>query len=181
MRSTDTLRQEHEHILQALSVLDALVDRAARSEPAPQADARALLAFFRDFADRSHHAKEENALFPALEARGLPRRGGPIGVMLAEHDEGRALLRALADTAALGEGEAARANFAGAARAYTSLLRAHIQKENEILFRMAERVLDVAEDERITSLFAEADAAALPPGERDRLLASVASLACTYR
>jgi hemerythrin-like domain-containing protein len=52
--------------------------------------------FVRNFADRCHHAKEEENLFPRMEARGVPRDGGPIGVMLFEHEEGRAYVRAIA-------------------------------------------------------------------------------------
>jgi hemerythrin-like domain-containing protein len=101
--------------------------------------------------------------------------------MLHEHEEGRALLRNVADASAgLGGDAAARARFAGAARAYDDLLGGHIHKENEILFRMAERVLDEADDARIAALFARYDTTELGAGERERLLAAVTDLARTY-
>jgi hemerythrin-like domain-containing protein len=173
MRPTDTLRAEHEEILAVLATLTSLADRG---EPIERAHVDTLVAFFRGFADRCHHAKEETALFPALEARGIPRRGGPIGVMLYEHEEGRSLLQAIADAAAAG----APRDFARAAHAYEDLLGRHIHKENEILFRMAERVLGEAEEERLAGLFAGFDQAELGAGERDRLLSAVKELGRVY-
>jgi hemerythrin-like domain-containing protein len=70
-------------------------------------------------------------------------QGGPIGVMLAEHDQGRACLKAIRenlDAAERGSSEAREQVF-GSAEAYVLLLRQHIYKEDHILFRMARRVL----------------------------------------
>jgi hemerythrin-like domain-containing protein len=173
MRPTDVLREEHEKILTALSVLTAIADR---DDPLPRDHVAKLVAFFRGFADRCHHAKEEAALFPALEARGIPRQGGPIGVMLHEHEEGRALVGDIAAAAAEGD----RARFVQGVRAFDDLLGRHIQKENQILFRMAERVLDDADERRILGLFALYDAGEPGSGERVHLLASVADLARIY-
>ncbi|MGD0266766.1 MAG: hemerythrin domain-containing protein, partial [Candidatus Methylomirabilota bacterium] len=36
-----------------------------------------------------HHGKEENLLFKTMVDRGFPRQGGPIAVMLHEHETGR--------------------------------------------------------------------------------------------
>ena len=181
MRPTEILRHEHEHILTGLAVLGVVADRAQRGEQVARGDVDTLVDFFRGFADRCHHAKEENALFPSLASRGFPRHGGPVGVMMHEHEEGRALLRSVADTADGIDGDAvARTRFAAAVGAYNELLEAHIHKENEILFVMAERVLEEADDARIAALFERYDTIELGPGERDRLLGSVADLARTY-
>jgi hemerythrin-like domain-containing protein len=126
---TDVLRDEHRVILRALELLE----RAAARSPAEAwwADATAWL---RAFADRNHHAKEETALFPAMVKAGVPSENGPIAVMLEEHVEGRTLVQTMAT-----EIGAARTQ---ACRAYVTLLRAHIDKENEIVFPLADAVLD---------------------------------------
>ena len=54
---------------------------------------KSYLGFLKEFADKCHHGKEEGILFPALTAAGLPSQGGPVGVMLHEHVEGRALIQ----------------------------------------------------------------------------------------
>jgi hemerythrin-like domain-containing protein len=134
---TATLRDEHVLILRALVLLETAAERATRGSPIPEIWWAELIAWLRAFADRNHHAKEERALFPAMARAGVPaERGGPIAVMLEEHLEGRALVQTMAD----GEVRAR----AAAARCYIELLRAHIDKENEILFPLADAVLDEA-------------------------------------
>lgn len=100
--------------------------------------------FVRNFADGCHHLKEEDVLFPALEKAGIPRDGGPIGCMLDEHEQGRALIRLMSDnmeSAASGDEKACAVVF-DAVGAFVGLLRQHIEKEDSVLFVMADRVLD---------------------------------------
>lgn len=131
MTPTDLLRDEHRVILRALAVLET---SAARAEAAMTPAWDELVEWLKAFADRTHHAKEEHALFPAMAAAGVPTEGGPIGVMLAEHTEGRALIHTMST--------GATAERAEAARRYVALLRQHIDKENDVLFGIAEAVLD---------------------------------------
>ena len=133
---TDVLRDEHVLILRALDVLETATVRAGEGVELDDAWWSSLIAWLRGFADRNHHAKEETLLFPALERRGVPVEGGPIGVMLAEHVEGRALIASM--DASRGD---ARLEYA---RRYIALLRAHIEKENNVLFELADAVLDAA-------------------------------------
>lgn len=177
MRSIDRLRHEHDVILRALDVLDAAARRLEAGQPvAPDVFTR-LVDFFRTYADACHHIKEETVLFPKLEERGMPRDGGPIGVMLYEHDEGRALVKTVAAaTAELSSGPAAAGRLATAAREFSSLLRGHIDKENHVLFMMAERLLAGA-DGQVDDAFAEQEASVMKAGEHDRYEALVKQLA----
>lgn len=134
MTATDTLRAEHEVILRALEVLDAAAARQAQGSPVPDSFWPEIVQWLRTFADTNHHAKEEASLFPAMQKAGVPSEGGPIGVMLSEHTEGRRLIQAIAT----GTGNAR----ATAAHQYVQLLRAHIDKENNVLFMIADGVLD---------------------------------------
>lgn len=139
-KATDQLRQEHEAIRQMLRVLDAACHRLDRGDDIDPGDFERILEFFRAFSDRCHHAKEEEMLFPALERAGVPREGGPIGVMLHEHEQGRQFLRAMAHgVAGLRAGDAgASEQLIAAARGYIQMLEQHIRKENEVLFPIAE-------------------------------------------
>ena len=126
---TAVLRDEHRIILRALGVLE----RAGVRDPSERWWAEAT-AWLGAFADRTHHAREEAALFPAMVKAGVPSEGGPIAVMLEEHAEGRALVHAMTTGSA--------ETRARSCHAYVALLRAHIDKENEILFPLADAILD---------------------------------------
>jgi hemerythrin-like domain-containing protein len=148
MKPTQELIAEHDAVLVALQILDK-VEAAleAKNEQALEHLGQ-LLDFFKGFVDRCHHGKEEDVLFPELERRGIKREGGPIGVMLMEHDAGRGHVRTISgELDRLRRGEAgALAAIRQSADAYRDLLRAHIHKENNILFPMADQLVpdDVA-------------------------------------
>ena len=138
MDPIETLMNEHRRIEAALDALDVFTNRLETGGSAPAEDLADFVRFIREFADRMHHGKEENILFEAMVAAGFPKEAGPIAVMLMEHDEGREYVGVLADAADTGtiDGDA-RSRIASAARGYTSLLRDHIQKEDNILYQMA--------------------------------------------
>jgi hemerythrin-like domain-containing protein len=170
MRSpTDVLRDEHVVILRALSVLESAIERLAAGGALPAGWWDETLDWLRAFADRNHHAKEENALFPAMIKAGVPSPGGPIDVMLEEHEQGRALIAQMA--------EAPAPRRVAGARRYVQLLREHIDKEHAIVFPLAEAVFEEAVTHELSREFdaveAELGAAASFEGGR----AAVARLA----
>ncbi|OGK80716.1 MAG: hypothetical protein A2X51_00890 [Candidatus Rokubacteria bacterium GWC2_70_24] len=132
-------------------VIDA-VDRVLHASDAPPADVvRGVVDYFVEYADGTHNKKEEEHLFPLLERRGVPRGGGPLAVMLAEHEQSRRLLsrvRAAAEAYLAGD-SAAAPGLRDAFREYSSLLKSHYWKENDILYPMAMRVLDGADEAAI--------------------------------
>ena len=153
MQATDDLKHEHRVIELVLTGLGRVAERARTAQVFEQSPAERALEILRNFADKCHHGKEERHLFPLLEERGVPRQG-PIGVMLHEHEQGRAHIRAMlqASTDAAGNAESLRL-FAEHATQYTALLRQHIQKEDNVLFRMAEQVLTQEDDRRLVEGF----------------------------
>jgi hemerythrin-like domain-containing protein len=165
---TAMLRQEHEMILRALALLESAADRFARGDQVNRLVLDWLLDFFSMFVDQCHHGKEEQHLFPALERCGIPREGGPVGCMLAEHNEGRRLLREMRQ----GESRAR----AGVMRQFSSLLRSHIDKENTILFPLADQVLADEQQQRLLSAFEAVEHHIAGPGVHERLWAELAHL-----
>ena len=91
-KATEVLSDEHRVIERVLAVIEKLTR-------APVKDSldnwKKALDFFRHFADQCHHLKEEKILFPVMEEHGIPRDGGPIGMMLTEHEEARGYVRAM--------------------------------------------------------------------------------------
>lgn len=143
MRPIQELVQEHNAIERMLGVLESACSRLERVETVETEDLGNIVEFFKLFADGCHHTKEEELLFPAMERMGVGRDRGPIGVMLSEHELGRKHIREMSNAIremTHGDPEA-RLRFARNGLAYIGLLSAHIQKENHILFPMADRVL----------------------------------------
>ena len=165
---TDVLRDEHVLILRALTVADALAGAVTRGGPLDRAALGRLVDFLRAFADRCHHGKEEAHLFPAMAKHGVPVEGGPLGVMQEEHEEGRRFIAAMS-----GPDDAA---VAAAIGAYVALLRAHIDKEDGVLFPIAEGVLPPEEQSRLAKVFDTVEQEEIGPGEHERLVGELARL-----
>lgn len=168
-KATDALKHDHRVIEK---VLDALEKITEGSEPVPFEVWRKAIDFIRNFADKCHHLKEERIFFPALEERGIPREGGPIGMMLMEHEEGRGYVRLMAAALVLAEEDpqAAETTLVDNARAYLRLLRQHIPKEDEILFPMADEVLTGDEQNKLLCEFEEHEAKEIGLGVHERYL-----------
>jgi hemerythrin-like domain-containing protein len=165
------LRHEHEAILKMLEAAEDVARQLECGERVAKSVLDDLLEFFRLFADRCHHGKEEELLFPVLERKGIPRYGGPLGVMLEEHERGRALISEMLEgTQAYASGaEDAGRRWARAARDYVALLGAHINKENNVLFVMAERVLTSEEQHELARAFEKLEVEKMGAGTHERL------------
>jgi len=150
-KSIEMMMKEHELILEVLASLQAMAEKLSARGSIPRQDVADFGRFFREFADRCHHGKEEDRLFVKMVEVGFPRDGGPVGVMLAEHDAGRQEVRGLVQIGSgsgmLSETERAR-TFEHATR-FVPLLYAHIQKENNILYPMAQNAIAPDEFERL--------------------------------
>jgi hemerythrin-like domain-containing protein len=156
----DQLRAEHRIIEQVLRALTGLAERLARGEQVDANGFDRLFDFLATFADRRHHQREEKCLFPALGLHGVPRDRGPIGVMLQEHCTGRALISHMKRAAsAYANGDPnAGILFAEHAHNYVDLLSQHIQKEDNVLFNVAERLFDERSMRLLQDQFDEAEA-----------------------
>ncbi|NOT01436.1 MAG: hemerythrin [Phycisphaerales bacterium] len=169
-RPSAVLKAEHQVILRVLCVLDKLADRIEQGGEFPQKPLAQCVKFFRLFADACHHAKEEDLLFPVLESRGIPRDGGPIGVMLYEHQVARGLTRDMADALnAVGADAGAQSRFLRAARQYHELLTQHIFKEDNVLFNMGDRVLNPEDQSTMASRFCEVNCRVFEGKRREEL------------
>ena len=150
---TDELKQEH---VLVLMVVEAMEREVAYLEDggAPHLERIAMMVdFTRNFTDGCHHAKEERLLFPILEERD---RGaaGQVSVLLSEHDAGREAVRGIADNLPrAAEDAAARAAVAENLKLYAFLLRLHINKEDTVLFPLADTLLSDQEMELLSEDF----------------------------
>ncbi len=159
---TRVMVEEHKLILRMIDLVEkhtALAEKGNFSDWNFYLDA---VDFIRNYADRFHHAKEEDILFNALVENGMPRNNSPVAAMLMAHDQGRSFVRNMEAAAKLAiagapvEIEALAEN----ARGYVELLRDHIDKEDHILYPLAERVLPEAVRPAMAAGYARAEAGA---------------------
>jgi hemerythrin-like domain-containing protein len=176
--SIENMMNEHRLIVQVLGSLEALTQKFDRNEPVARQDVAKFAAFFRDFADKLHHGKEEDRLFVKMNECGFPREYGPVGVMLAEHTAGRTHVRALAEIGS-GSGplsEEEKQEVFNHATEYVPLLLSHIQKEDNILYPMAQQAIPPQEFRKLDADCEAFEQTVMPAGERQRLLELAAEL-----
>ena len=143
MRIIDRFSREHASFVIELDGLRTLL--------ASGGDVAAAIARVRALAIPllRHAENEEVLLFPDLVAQLGGEEGGPVGVLRQEH----ATIHGQVDTL---RGTPTKADFARVFAAFDALLRAHIDKEEEILFPLSARLLG---DARLAALDEEIAAA----------------------
>ncbi len=169
MRPTELLMEEHRAIQTMLGILTGASRRLEAGEAVDPEDLAQMLEFIQVFADRCHHGKEEDLLFKAMEEAGVPREGGPIGVMLLEHDQGRQFVRGMREALALYRAGDARARsaFVHNARSYVTLLSQHIGKEDNILYPIADMHLTEEQQRQLLEGFARVEEERIGPGRHE--------------
>ena len=154
MKPTEQLKEEHQAIKLMLRISEKVCEKLECGEEVNPEHLEQMIEFIRVFADKCHHGKEEDLLFTAMEEAGIPKEGGPIGVMLIEHEKGRDYVRGMCEAVAkykAGDRKASSAIVENA-RNYIVLLTQHIDKEDNILYPMADMHLS---EERQKELLGE--------------------------
>lgn len=150
-RAIDDLMNEHRLIEKVLGSLEAFADAVESGAAAERKTVAAYAEFFRGFADKCHHGKEEDRLFVKMIEHGFPKDSGPLAVMYSDHRHGREHVAALAAVAG-GKGALSpeeRKTIVHHARSYAPHLREHIVKEDNALYPMALQAIPPAAVEQL--------------------------------
>jgi len=141
----ELLMDDHQTTEKVLVAMENLFGAAAAP---PRESVSMMLDYFAVYVDQCHNMKEEQHLFPLIERRGIPRAGGPLGVMLGEHEQSRALLTRIKPlaTAYAGGDDAGLEALRATVLEYAELLKNHFWKENDVLYPMALRVMKPEDD-----------------------------------
>src|SRR4030066_2183574 len=156
MVATDALKKDHRVIEKVLRLLELTSKKLVNGEDVPVDLLKKTLDFISNFAAHYHHGKEEEILFKMMGEEGFGIEGGPITVMLDEHNTGRGYTQALSEGMgkyASGD-DNARKEIAEKARNYTRLLATHIMKEDNILYPLADKILPQNQQEELLDKFA---------------------------
>jgi hemerythrin-like domain-containing protein len=178
MKATEILMSEHTVVERVLVSLEGAVQASAQGKAVRPEFFIDAADFIRGFADGCHHRKEENVLFKTMGQYGVPVQGGPIGVMLDEHEQGRGFTRAMRSGAEKWKDgqESGRQEALTAAGQYAALLHQHILKENNILFPMADRAIPLANQEQVAVDFERVEHEETGAGVHEKYLALAESL-----
>ncbi|MBU0480608.1 MAG: PAS domain-containing protein [Proteobacteria bacterium] len=153
-RWDDFLIAEHEMIERAMAVLKKNLEALEEGEYDLQQIKRAL-DFLLEFGDKIHNRKEENLLFPLMHERGIPSQGGPLGVMLMEHEAERKLVQQMLmqvdKLPSMGDEDLLA--FKSEGLEYLTIRAEHIWKENDILYPMARNVMKEGDAEKMLAGF----------------------------
>ena len=135
MRILDRFTSEHDVFITQLGVIETLARTGA--------DVACVVAAIRTLAAPllAHARNEERALFPDL-APSLGGEGGPLAVLTAEHGVLHGQLDRLT-------ADPSRLELERVLDAFLSLLRRHIEKEEDVLFPAAAQLIDDARLERM--------------------------------
>lgn len=172
------LAREHRLIERVLDALGRICSEALRAKQVDAPAATLAMSFLRDFADRTHHLKEERILFPAIEAKAF----FPGCALISEHEEGRKRVRSMAQAlagASPGDTEAIRL-FVRRARSFISFLRGHIAKEDECLAEVVNATFSREEHERLVEQFDEIERHEVGEGAFQRFASVAAELETKY-
>jgi hemerythrin-like domain-containing protein len=151
MNSIKIMVEEHENILRMLKVVRKACYGILKGEDICYEDLYSMIDFIRNYADAHHHGKEEKFLFKEMQSNLGPVANNLITHgMLVEHDYGRMYMSNLLDALKRVKNgdEESRLDVIANAISYTHLLDRHIAKENEGVYKFAEKSLskEILED-----------------------------------
>jgi len=155
-RWDEYLVAEHELIERGMAVLRECLEAIELSDEVNAVKLGRAIDFLLQFGDKIHNAKEEQCLFPRMGQKGIPVEGGPLGVMLMEHEAERNLLTRMGGMLP-GFHQlsfADRLQFKEEGMDYLKIRAEHIWKENDVLYPMGRRVLTEADNQELLQEFA---------------------------
>lgn len=157
MKPTDVLKTEHKAVKLVLEILEKVIRKlkAKKVDHNIMDHFSGMLNFLKIFVDKCHHGKEEDLLFPEILKAGFPLKDGPIETMLKEHNEGRGYVKAMAKAfAKYKKGDlSAGAGVVENAKKYIKLLRQHIEKEDNIVFNIADHYIPAKRQDKLVKDF----------------------------
>lgn len=168
-RWDDFLIAEHEMIERAMAVLKNCLENFDEAAQNPLQMTRAI-DFLLEFGDKIHNRKEDYMLFPHMESKGIPVKGGPLGVMLMEHEAERELLASMIMQA---KGiryapDDEKQDYKNKGFEYLKIRAEHIWKENDVLFKMGVKVTGEEDNTELLEGFLRIDTEAYGETAREK-------------
>ena len=135
---TTHLRKDHDLIEKVISAMQITVGLLKDGKKVPESILLPTIDFAKNFTNVCHHGKEEDALFPALGKVGVPTNMGPIRKMIMEHETTRQITEKIEEFAKTYLDTGNSSNLIEGMELYIEHVNAHLWKENNRLFMMAD-------------------------------------------
>jgi hemerythrin-like domain-containing protein len=165
--ASEDLKNEHSGILHGLKILERIVQILNRNGHVDIDDIRDVISFFRIFADKCHHGKEETFLFPAIRAIGNSEINELINELMIEHKDGRLFIQQMESAFKINAFDSH--TFRSGAENYSKLIQPHIDNENTHLFPFADSHLDSTHQTELLVKFEEFENTIMGSGTHDKL------------
>jgi len=160
---TAHLRKDHDLIEKVISAMQITVGLLKDGKKVPESILLPTIDFAKNFTNVCHHSKEEDALFPALGQVGMPTNMGPIRMMIMDHETTKKITEKIEEFAKTYLDAGDPSNLIECIELYIEHVKAHLWKENNRLFMMAdarlqaygkqvEEELQKIEDSKLTKL-----------------------------
>lgn len=149
----ETLMNEHKNIMKVITALSKECDALQSGKEVDREFIGKVIYFVRNYADKFHHAKEEDILFKELRKNPGKMHCDPTEQMEFEHDLGRNFVKLMEE----GLNESDKEKLMRNAKEYVQLLTEHIFKEDNILFPMADNAMDEKTQKLMAGKFKEVE------------------------
>jgi hemerythrin-like domain-containing protein len=160
MKPIGPLMREHRLIERMISLISSELKRISETNKANVEFLIVAVDFFRTYADRTHHGKEESILFRELAKKQLSAEHKRImNELIEEHVYGRKLVSKLADAAESYGGSSANAytDIKACLEELIAFYPAHIEKEDKHFFYPCLEYLSKQEQDIMLQEFWEFD------------------------
>jgi len=146
-KTSEILSEEHKNILKVVEALNKETEKLKLEEEINKAFFAEVIEFIKNYADKFHHAKEEEILFKEFNKACEEGRlhCNPIEQMMHEHEIGRKFVKEMIE----GLEKEDKSKLKNGANGYTNLLKEHIFKEDNILYPMANEALNKQEEDML--------------------------------
>jgi len=176
MKPIQDLAKEHGPVKLMLKILEKASEKMEAGEEMNKSDMENAIIFIREFADKCHHGKEGQLFFPAMMENNIAEEIALVDELKNEHTTGGNYVKNMEE--AVSESDSAK--FIKNARAYIALLNPHIDKENKVLFPMADKSLSEEKQKELEEGFEDIEKNVIGEGRHEELHAIVNKLQKIY-
>lgn len=157
MTPTENLTKEHKKINELLDIMSKIALKIKSNDVFYPNDVEEIVDYLIIIIDNNHHGKEDGVFYPELISSGIPKETAPLSIINYEHTTAKRYLKDISSCVVnckIGN------DFSGELLAdsltnYVTVTKNHIQREEEIVFPIANEVLSVEKQNEILQRFDE--------------------------